>query len=203
MAISLFQRMTERLFGGYENEKSSEILKHGTGRWIEGPTIPGEGIRYGCGVVISKDELLLIGGFKTEYRIIKYNVRNDTWTNQPDLRTERNGHQCAWFQNQIFISGGWQGLKSVDILTLDPVLFYNKGNALNVGRHLHGFGLIHHQGKLTLTAFGGTGSNFNKLDSVEVFDDTTRTWKLSTSLKLSEKKDAFQFLSVPSHIICP
>ena len=190
------------IYGGYENEKSSEILKHGSESWTEGPAVPGKGIRYGSGVAISKDELILIGGWKTEYRIIKYTVSNDTWTYEPDLKTERNGHKCAWFQNQIFVTGGWQGLKSVDILTFDPFNIV-KGNDFNIGRHLHGFGLLHHQGKLTLTAFGGTGSAFNKLDSVEVFDDTTGTWKLSKSLKLSEKKDEFQFLSVPSHIICP
>ena len=191
------------IFGdGYINEKSSEVLEHGSDSWKEGPTVPGKGIDDGCGVAISKDELLLIGGDGTENRIIKYNVNSNTWNNETSLETGREYHKCAWFKNQIFITGGFSGLKSVDILTLDP-LTISKGAKLNTGRHFHGLGLIHHQGNLKLTAFGGDNSNQDAIDSVEVYDEVTNIWKLSKSLKLSEKKSRFGFLSVPSHLICP
>ena len=117
------------------------------------------------------------------------------------METDRVYHKCALFKNQIFVAGGWKGLNSVDILTLEPFTV-SKGYELNVGRYSHGLGLIHHQGKLTLAAFGGRDSNRNELDSVEVLDEDTKTWKLSTSLKLSRKKYQFGFLSVPSHLIC-
>ena len=191
------------LFGGEYSRKFSEVLEHGSDSWTEGPTVPGKGIEDGCGVAISKDVLLLIGGDGTEYRIIKYNVTSDTWKNVTSLETGRFGPKCAWFQNQIFITGGGlKGLRSVDILTLDPFTIL-KGNELNTDRHGHGLGVIHHRGKLTLATFGGEDSNRNHLDSVEVFDEDTKTWKLSNTLKLSGKKRQFGFLSVPSHLICP
>ena len=198
VAVSMEERTV--IFGGNRNEKSSEVLKHGSESWKEGPAVPGKGIKKGCGVAISKDELLLIGGHGTGNRIIKYNVTSNTWKNEKSLKTGRSYHKCAWLKNQIFITGGWLGLKSVDIVTLDPITI-SKGKELNVGRHWHGLGLIHHQGKLTLIAFGGYGPN--KLDSVEVFNEDTKTWKLSKTLKLSEKKESFGFLSVPAHLICP
>ena len=205
VAVSMEDRTF--IFGGLDNneqafKKSSEVLEHGSESWKEGPTVPGKGIRNGCGVAISEDELLLIGGGLTSKRIIKYNMTSNTWKNEISLETGRERHSCAWFKDQIFITGGWKELKSVDILTLDPFNI-SKGNELNVGRFNHGLGLIHHKGRLTLAAFGGMGSSSNKLDSVEVFNEVTKTWKLSTTLKLSEKKTAFDFLSVPSHLICP
>ena len=205
VAVSMEDRTF--IFGGLDNneqafKKSSEVLEHGSDSWKEGPTVPGKGIDDGCGVAISKDELLLIGGDGTENRIIKYNVNSNTWNNETSLETGREYHKCAWFKNQIFITGGFSGLKSVDILTLDP-LTISKGAKLNTGRHFHGLGLIHHQGNLKLTAFGGDNSNQDAIDSVEVYDEVTNIWKLSKSLKLSEKKSRFGFLSVPSHLICP
>ena len=194
------------IFGGNDNRKSSEVIERGSGSWKEGPLIPGNGIDDSCGVAISKDEILLIGGYKTENQIIKYNMTSNTWKNETSketfLETDRKHHKCAFFKNQLFITGGYKGLKSVDILTLDPFTT-SKGAELNVGRYKHGLGLIHHKGKLTLAAFGGIDSKWKDLDSVEVFNEDTKTWELSTTLRLSEKKYNFGFLSVPSHLICP
>ena len=200
VAVSMEERTF--IFGSFGNRWSSEVLEHGSESWKVGPTIPGEGIDDGCGVAISKDELLLIGGEDTSKRIIKYNVTSKTWKNEISLETNRRFHKCARFKNQIFITGGWYGLKSVDILTLDPFTI-SKGAELNVGREIHGLGSIHHQGKLTMAAFGGEDSNLNDLDSVEVFEENTNTWTLLTTLKLSENKESFGFLSVPSHLLCP
>ena len=210
------------IFGGNDNRKSSEVIERGSGSWKEGPLIPGNGIDDSCGVAISKDEILLIGGYKTENQIITYNMTSNTWKNETSkeistetsnetssetsnetfLETDRKHHKCAFFKNQLFITGGYKGLKSVDILTLDPFNI-SKGAELNVGRYKHGLGLIHHKGKLTLAAFGGIDSKWKDLDSVEVFNEDTKTWQLSTTLRLSEKKYNFGFLSVPSHLICP
>ena len=190
------------IFGGYNNEKSSEVLENGNESWKEGPTIPGEGIRNGCGVAISKDELLLIGGEGDPKRIVKYNTISNTWTNETSLKTSRVWHQCALYKNQIFVTGGSDGSRSVDIITIDPFTI-SKGNELNIGRDHHGMGLIHNQGKISLAVFGGYNSDYNKLDSIEIFDDLTKTWTFS-NVTLSEKKSDFGFLSLlPSHLVCP
>ena len=50
------------ILGGRSNPTTSEILKHDSDSWIEGPIIPSPGIDRGCGVRISDQEFLLIGG---------------------------------------------------------------------------------------------------------------------------------------------
>ena len=192
------------MFGGEGSETSSEILQDES--WKVGPTIPGEGIRYGCGVAISKEELLLIGGGDTKNRIIKYNIKTKNWTEIASLKVGRVGHSCILFKDQVFIIGGFRrngiALNSVEILSLDTMTM-KEGNGLQVSRRYHGSGLVHHDGKLTLAVFGGYNTNDESLDSIERFDEDTGTWKLQKTLKLSEKKQSFCYLSVPSHLICP
>ena len=193
------------MFGGWDSETSSEIFQNGS--WKEGPTIPGEGIRYGCGVAISKEELLLIGGgYNTmnRNRITKYNIKTKNWTDIDSLKVGRFGHSCTLFKDQVFITGGFDGntyLNSVEILSLDTMTI-KEGNGLQVARYHHGSGLVHLNGKLRFAVFGGFNRNDRNLDSIELFDEDTETWTLSKT-KLSERKQEFGFLSVPSHLICP
>ena len=197
------------MFGGWDSETSSEIFQNGS--WKEGPTIPGEGIRYGCGVAISKEELLLIGGgYNTmnRNRITKYNIKTKNWTEIfASLKVGRLVPSCIFFKNEVFITGGWNGntyLNSVEILSLDTMTI-KEGNGLQASRSYHGSGLVHLDGKLKLAVFGGGyyDNGWIDLDSIELFDEDTKTWKLSRILKLSEKRYEFGYLSVPSHLICP
>ena len=65
-------------------------------------------------------------------------------------------------------------------------------------------GAVYVNGKLTLAVFGGWDRNDDRnLDSIELFDEDTGTWDLSRTLKLSENKHDFGYISVPSHLICP
>ena len=192
------------MFGGSGSDTSgSEILQDGS--WKDGPTIPGKGIKLGCGVAISKEELLLIGGYNTWNRIIKYNIKTKNWTEVASINVGRRAHNCILFKNQIFIIGGYDGntcLNSVEILSLDTMTI-REGNGMQVGRRYHGSGLVHLDGKLRLAVFGGRSSKYGFLDSIELFDEDTETWKLPKTLKLSRKKEEFGYLSVPSHLICP
>ena len=199
------------MFGGQDSATSSEIFQDGS--WEAGPTIPG--IRYGCGVAISREELLLIGGYDTRNRIIKYNIKTNDWTEtiaSLKLKVGRHSHSCTLIKDQVYIIGGYGGrtksnsgggaiLNSVEILSLDTMTM-KEGNGLQVSRRYHGSGLVHHDGKLTLAVFGGYNTNDESLDSIERFDEDTGTWKLQKTLKLSEKKQSFSYLSVPSNLIC-
>ena len=188
------------MFGGDGSDTSSEILQDGS--WKTGPTIDEKGIERGCAVAISNEELLIIGGFGTSNRIIKYNIKTNDWTQIASLKVGRYGHSCTLFKDQVFITGGYDGntyLFSVEILSLDTMTM-KEGNGLQESRGVHGSGLVHLNDKLKLAVFGG--SNQKYLDSIELFDEETETWKLSKT-NLSEKKDVFGYMSVPSHLICP
>ena len=81
------------LIGGYHSPTTIEILRRDSNVWIEGPKIPSPGMDRGCSVKISDKEFLLIGGSRTEYRILKYNVRNKKWTDTSlQLKDGRNEH---------------------------------------------------------------------------------------------------------------
>ena len=91
------------VFGRASEKNTSEILKNG--HWEEGPTIP-DGIEAGCGVAISKTELLLIGGSRTNKRIIKYNTKNNSWNVIASLQIRRSNHRCLVYKNQVFVTSG-------------------------------------------------------------------------------------------------
>ena len=73
--------------------------------WEHGPDIPDVGIQHGCGVRISDTELVLIGGYNTWNRVIRFNIQTSTWTSMPDLITGRRYHSCAFVNDKIIVAG--------------------------------------------------------------------------------------------------
>ena len=188
------------VFGRASEKNTSEILKNG--RWEEGPTVP-DGIDSGCGVAISKTELLLIGGSGTGKRVIKYNVKSNSWDVVASLKVDRSNHRCLVYKNQVFVSSGCC-TKSVEVLSLDDMTTRNDSE-LQLARQNHGMGLIHHEGKLYLTTFGDLqlGDTSEKYSPFELYDEDTKQWTLSKTLRIFPEKYLFGYLTVPSYLICP
>ena len=95
------------IFGGDSSPNTSEFLPNGSKSWKIGPDIPGKGLNSGCGLRISNHELLLIGGYWSKRKIIKYNTKSGIWTEISGLQEGRFGQACAVFEGKIFISGGY------------------------------------------------------------------------------------------------
>ena len=196
------------IFGG-EGSRSSitwEWLPSGTNQWQNGNTIiPGYGLREDCAVNIDDTNILLIGGGKTNKRVLKFNTNTKEFTNLGDVLNEgRYGHACQVFKNKIIISGGYRPgkyLDSTEIINLNDLTTAYTAGSLVQAREFHGLAVVHVDNKPTFLAFGGYAYN-EFFDSIEMWNPTTETWTM-TSMKISEPKAGFGFLSLPTRLLCP
>ena len=121
------------------------------------------------------------------------------------LKVGRRDHKCAYIPgtNKIVITGGMVGalfarpykpgektisdfrgsvFDSTEIIDIDSETI-SMGNPMNLRRHSHGIGHVAINGKDKLVVFGGTdggGNNAKALDEIEIYDNETDQWKLST-----------------------
>ena len=201
------------LFGGWADPTTSVFLPNGSTTWQTGPNIPDGGLKQGCSVKISDFEIMLIGGFTTEKRVIKFNSKTHKWTPMGELQEGRFGHACIATNAKVIITGGknsdFQYLNSTEIISLNNPTNSRTVGHLNEARAFHGLAVSHVNNQPTTIAFGGSnlvkGSDgwvYTFRDSVEIWNPDLETWTLDTDIKLDEKKDEFGFLSVPSHLLC-
>ena len=191
------------IFGGSESPTTTDFLPKNSGVWQAGPSIPNR-FESGCGVQISKEDLLLIGGYGTEDRLFEFNTKTNNFTIRGDkLQQGRYGHSCTLLNDTIIVAGGRSArhnlLKSTELvpLTNGSPRF---GGDLNMNRTSFGLAIIggHHK---KAYSFGGWDSH-NYLKSVEEWDANTEQWKLA-NFSLKEAKDGFGFLAVPPQVVCP
>ena len=73
---------------------------------------------------------------------------------------------------------------------------------LNIPRSEFGLSMIRIGSKVRLIAFGGTTSGVDDylLDSIEMFDEASQTWKITT-LKLQQKRSDFGHLNFSSRFM--
>ena len=198
---------------------TSEYFSSAGQEWLYGPKIPGKGIRDGCGVTISENEILLIGGDDSLTRIIKLDLNTGNWTNPSiSLKYGRWGHKCTVFKNKVVITGGMASnyyVTSTEIIDLEnkdnlTIRVANGEKPLDVRRN-HGMGVATIDNVPTLIAFGGyngTTKEENKdprfyLDSVFMWNDTSEDWIESTKFKMTEGKRNFGTATLPTKLICP
>ena len=193
------------IFGGEESKTTWEWLPSGTKVWKNGGTIPGSGFREGCAVQTSKNEIALIGGEDTEKQILKFNIESKKWTNYGNvLKQDRKFHSCVLFDKQIIVSGGHvypDYLSSTEIIDIQDLTTSKLSSNMVKSRSWHGLVVAHVQNKLSVLAIGGYNSNDKYLDSIEIWNPTTKTWTMS-DMKLSEGKGSFGYASVPTHLVC-
>ena len=194
------------LFGGTEKSKTSyEYLPKDSKTWIMGKSKIPEGFTNGCAIAVkSGQEILLIGGRKTEKRILCFNVKDHTFEVLPSrLNVMRLEHRCAFIPNttKVMITGGgavshskyFKRLESTEILdTKDGSVFM--ASLMKYKRIGHGMGSITINGKNRLAVFGGhTGRKM--LDSVELYNTQTEKWE-ATNMRLKKPKVNFSFLNI-------
>ena len=192
------------LFGGAENSKTTyEYLPKDSITWIKGKTKIPEGFTNGCAIAVkSGQEILLIGGRKTEKRILCFNVNDHTFQEVPSqLNVMRMEHRCAFIPNttKVMITGGMfinkylNRLESTEILdTQDGSIFM--ASPMKYKRIGHGMGSITINGEDRLAVFGGhTGRKM--LDTVELYNTQTKKWD-ATNMRLKKPKVNFSFLNI-------
>ena len=186
-------------FGGTYSDKTYEYLPKDSTEWIMGTTeIPG-GLNHGCAIAVkSEQEIWLIGGWRTDKRILSLNVIDHTFQVLPfQLNVGRGGHRCAFIPNtnKIMITGGDNDgyLDSAEVLDTEDGSVTMAG-PMTSKRYMHGMGVATINGKDRLAVFGGYDGR-NYLDSVELYNTKTEQWEIS-DLKLSEARSGFSCLTV-------
>ena len=190
------------VFGGRHSKKTYEYLPKDSTTWLMGKTeIPGWSVGGYAIAVKSGQEIWLIGGGRTEKRILCFNVNDHTFQVLPfQLCLGREGHRCDFIPNtnKIMITGGYSdgSLDSVEILDCEDGSV-TMGSPMNYKRIFHGMGIVTVNDKDRVAVFGGLKSlgRGNELDIVEFYNTQTEKWEM-TELKLWEPKFGFGFLTI-------
>ena len=191
------------------SEKNTEYLTFGSETWEQiAEKIPGYGLLMGCGAQISRNEFLVIGGFNTEDRVLRFTTNDNVWHNTSlHLFEKRYNLQCISFNKKVIITGGFlnnKHLSTTEIIDFsEDELLIRKGGDLKEERSSHGMGIITISGVPTLIAFGGSDPYHIFRDSVEIWNDASESWEISNSLRLEYRKYNFGFAMVPTDLLCP
>ena len=194
------------IFGGDGSKKTFEFLPTKAKIWQEGRTQIPDGFTTGCAVeVVDEQKILLIGGSGTRKRILKFDIETQAFEEMNvSLIEKRWGHTCAKLPhtNLILITGGLysdtNGKSEIFDMKDNTIIL---GNPMNTKRSYHGMAVITIANEDRLTVFGGRDENLNRLDSVEIFNSSTRKWEIVSDLKLEEAKAAFGYVSLPYDVI--
>ena len=212
--IGVTVRNDAYLFGGTDTGHTSEILKEGSTTWQVGPDIPYDGAKYGCGTMLSENELLLICGLMPGggNHVLILNVDTNEWySTSIELNMKRKAFRCMAFNKKIVITGGGEFLSSgiinynlTEVIDFsDGELKLRKGGDLKESRFWHGMGVILVDNVPTLISFGGMNEyRMNLVTSVEIWNDIDETWEVSETLKVDEIPMRFGFTTLPSKRVC-
>ena len=193
------------IFGG--DTSTWEWLPSGTNQWQIGSTSfsnPWDG----CAVKINDNEILLISG-RLPFKEMKFNTNTKNFTKLGQvLNLWRTDHSCTRFEDKIIVTGGRSSIfaasSSTKIIDLNNLSKARNAGNLVQARHNHGLVVVHVDNQPTVLAVGGEyyDGGWIYLDSIEMWNPTTETWMM-TSMKLTEPKEQFGILSLPTRLLCP
>ena len=172
-----------------------------------------------CAVAINDEDILIMGANFYPHiltrRVYKFNVITKKAKRMPDLKIGRGGdHDCVLFKggskgDYVLVTGGsaWTGGSRTESYSKTTEIYYvESGQSERVGDMKEGRNQLRliavESPKPTIFAFGGIGRGYRALDTVEEWDDHSRTWK-STTLKLKRENRYPASLGVARDMICP
>ena len=190
------------VFGGYPSQTTYEYLPKGSTTWQRGKIPIPRGFCDGSAIAIkSGQEILLIGGFRTERRILSFNVDDHSFKeSSTKLNEGRRRHRCAFIHgtNKVMITGGVDESRSVlnstEILDTEDGSI-TRGSPMNTKRYGHGIGVITINNEDRLVVFGGSSDDQRDAISFEVYNNFTKKWE-TTDMKLKNPNLDFAYLSV-------
>ena len=196
------------LFGGYtsSSEDTYEYMEFGSNVWKNGQTSLPMTYEGGCGVAVSNEKILLIGGdtgnsYKSDTRIWSFDTLTHTITQLPIyLKQRRRDHACIRIPNteKVLVTGGmsynsgWHRINSAEIIDISTQSVTYTGS-MNSARNAHGMGIMTIGNVDKIITFGGYYKK--SLDTIEVFHEDTQSWEM-LSTRLSKPKSHFGYLSI-------
>ena len=190
-------------------------LPTGSTTWQKGERTPVAcGAEGSCGVQISDNELLLIGGFQNGRQILKFNTQTNKFeTLTQKLQQGRIGAACIKFEDYVIVTGGLELevenlLLSTELINLQTLTSVTNADMdMKEGRLGHSLVPVHYNNQKTVLAIGGKGPgpkgiNPRYKDSIEIWHPANRTWTLASDLKLSAPADYANTIQIPTHLVC-
>ena len=204
--------------GNYLFHMEWKWLPTGSTTWQKGEMIPG-GAEASCGVQISDNELLLIGGFRENgRRILKFNTQTNKFeTLTQKLQQGRIGAACIKYEDYVIVAGGVAIINELDtrqnLLLLSTELINlqtltsvtNADMDMKEGRCGPSLVPVHYNNQKTVLAIGGLGKNptyRDYKDSIEIWHPANRTWTLASDLKLSAPAYYANTIQISTHLVC-
>ena len=197
------------IFSGDKTKNTWEWLPDGENKWQIGTCSIPNTFEEGCAVKINDEEILLIGGWQTFKRVLKFNTITKSFTNLGDVLKQvgKYGHACTRFEDKVIVTGGTKGYPyftdsaSTEIIHINDLTTTYTTGSLVQARSYPGLVVVHVENKPTVLAVGGS-NDMNVLDSIEMWNPINETWTM-TSMKLSEPRFNFGILSLPTRSLCP
>ena len=210
------------VLGGDENyglSTANEMLKHDKSKWKERKEVPFD-LKGGCGVKISDDEFVVIGGdyrYQPDYirKIRKFNTKENKWHNTGiQLHEGRYLHACAKYKNKIIIIGGetkndgYQlGSNSTEIIDISEEgdLSIRLGQPMNIRRKRHAAHIVIWDNVPTLIVFGNFyyPENIEDKGEVEVWNDDSESWIALSNMTWKSDHSDFSSAIIPKELVCP
>lgn len=204
---------------GYGLPTANEMLKHDKTKWKEKKAVPFD-LDGGCGVKISDNEFVVIGGDSRsgpDYirKIRKFNTIKNKWHNPGiELHQGRYLHACAKFKNKIIIIGGQTekdghqlGSNSTEIIDISEEgdLSIRLGQPMNIRRKRHAAHVVIWDNVPTLIVFGNDyhPENIEDKGEVEVWNDYSETWNTLSNMTWKSDQYVFSSAIIPKELICP
>ena len=196
------------IFGGFYSRDTYEYLPKDSDKWLTGKTLIPGGFVDGCAISVkSGQEIWLLGGSRSEKRILSFNTNDHTFQELLfQLNVGRVSHRCAYIPNtnKIIVTGGYNSsfrpLDCSEIIDTDRRVSLTT-NQMTQERFGHGIGVVTINGKEKLAVFGGSEEFVapkelvKHLDSVELYNAEAGKWE-PTDIKLNGAKGHFGFLTV-------
>ncbi|XP_077293722.1 kelch-like protein 25 isoform X1 [Arctopsyche grandis] len=187
---------TDVYVGGDDSNQSMERWNSKTGDWeIIAPLLS---TVYDHSASVMDGKIFVTGGLTNDYKstdkVQVYSVETNFWTYRPQMIQARHSHSSVAFKGKLYVAGGrvWQTSTKLDnVEYYDPIA--NVWTAFTkLPEPAYGINLCCFQNKLL--SMGGY-DRVTRLSDVWEYDETTTSWKASSSL--SRKRAYFTALVIP------
>ncbi|XP_077295125.1 ectoderm-neural cortex protein 1-like [Arctopsyche grandis] len=124
---------------------------------------------------------------KTTNKVQMYSVETNSWTYRAQMIQARHNHSSVAFNGKLYVAGGQFYTTFQNHINLDSVEYYDPNanewtTFAKLPKYVDGISLCCFQNKLL--SMGGCYENYKCTDDVWEYDETTKSWKASSTLSI-------------------
>ncbi|MDB0031327.1 hypothetical protein N9E34_07650 [Opitutales bacterium] len=159
---------------GGEGLSSVEVFDPLNGNWSAGVALPSE-VKYGTAITVS-GQIYLVGGQNAGNndlnQVLSFDSSTNLWSAKANMPTARRGVKLVWFENRIWAIGGRSSAQITKVESYNPITDSWQAEApLSINRGWSVAWVAN--GRIFV---GGGNDGVSLLNSIEVYDSTTKEW---------------------------